>query len=65
LVYYYKKWRDCGVFYQMNKSYLEQKKGLLDLSKLNLNGTHSYVKKSEESVGYQRRKKAKPPMFLC
>jgi transposase len=62
--YYYRKWCDCGVFYQMNKFYLEQKKGKFDLSKLNLDGTHSYVKKSAESVGYQHRKKGKTSNVL-
>jgi transposase len=63
--YYYKKWRDCSVFYQINKFYLTQKKMKFELSQLNLDGTHSYVKKSAESVGYQQRKKGKTSNVWC
>jgi transposase len=48
----------------MNKYYLEQKRVKLDISQLNLDGTHSYVKKSAESVGYQHRKKGKTSNVL-
>jgi transposase len=48
----------------MNTFYLAQKKAKFDLSKLNLDGTHSYVKKAAESVGYQHRKKGKTSNVL-
>jgi transposase len=55
--YYYRKWSKAGVFKDMFEMYLELQKDKLDTENLNLDGTHSYVKKSCESVGYQHRKK--------
>jgi transposase len=62
--YYYRKWCECGVFKQMFNAYLELQKDKLDIAKLNLDGTHSYVKKACESVGYQHRKKGKTSNVL-
>jgi len=39
--------------------YLNLQKGKLDMQNLNLDGTHSYVKKASKSAGYQHRKKGK------
>jgi len=62
--YYYQKWCKLGVFKEMYELYLELQKDKLDTENLNLDGTHSYVKKSCESVGYQYRKKGKTSNVL-
>jgi transposase len=62
--YYYRKWCKCGVFEKIYKTYLALQKDKLDISNLNLDGSHSYAKKSCESVGYQHRKKGKTSNVL-
>ncbi len=62
--YYYRKWCRAGVFKAMFEVYLMLQKDKLDTENLNLDGTHSYVKKSCESVGYQYRKKGKTSNVL-
>jgi transposase len=62
--YYYRKWSVLGVFKGMFELYLELQKDKLDTENLNLDGTHSYVKKACESVGYQYRKKGKTSNVL-
>jgi transposase len=44
--YYYRKWCKAGVFKEMYELYLELQKDKLDTENLNLDGTHSYVKKA-------------------
>ena len=48
----------------MFESYLEVQKYKLDTEKLNLDGTHSLVKKSAQRSGYQYRKKGKTSNVL-
>jgi transposase len=62
--YYYRKWVKAEVFKQMFELYLELQKENLDTENLNLDGTHSYVKKSCESAGYQYRKKGRTSNVL-
>ena len=62
--YYYRKWCRAGVFKNMFEVYLTLQNDKLDIENLNLDGTHSYVKKACESVGYQRRKKGKTSNVL-
>jgi transposase len=62
--YYYRKWSKTGVFKEMFEVHLSLQKDKLDTENLNLDGTHSYVKKSCESVGYQHRKKGKTSNVL-
>jgi len=62
--YYYRKWVKSGVFKEMFEVYLELQKDNLDTENLNLDGTHSYVKKACDSVGYQYRKKGKTSNVL-
>jgi transposase len=62
--YYYRKWVKAGVFKEMFEVYLELQKDKLDTENLNLDATHSYVKKSCESAGYQHRKKGKTSNVL-
>jgi transposase len=62
--YYYRKWVKSGIFKKMFELYLALQKDKLDTAHLNLDGTHSYVKKACESVGYQYRKKGKTSNVL-
>jgi len=62
--YYYTKWTKAGVFKKMFEVYLELQKDKLDTENLNLDGTHSYVKRACESAGYQYRKKGKTSNVL-
>ena len=57
--YYYRKWCRAGVFEAMFEVYLSIQKDKLDIENLNFYGTHSYVKKSCESAGYQQGMQAK------
>ncbi|WP_114492423.1 transposase [Candidatus Ulvibacter alkanivorans] len=64
-VYYcYRKWCRCGVFEEMFHTYLEIQKDKLDTEKLNLDGTHSLVKKAAQSVAYQHRKRGRTSNIL-
>lgn len=62
--YFYRKWSKMGVFKKMFDVYLGLQQDKLDTEKLNLDGTHSLVKKSAESSQYQHRKKAKTSNVL-
>jgi len=62
--YYYQKWSKQGVFKSMFETFLEIQKDKLDTEKLNLDGTHTLVKKSAESSKYQFRKKGKTTNVL-
>lgn len=62
--YFYQKWSKMNVFKQMFETYLEIQKDKLDTEKLNLDGTHSLVKKSAQSAAYQYRKKGKTSNVL-
>ena len=48
----------------MFELYLVLQKDKLDTENLNLDGTHSYVKRASESAGYQYRKKGKTSNVL-
>lgn len=62
--YYYRKWCVKNVFEAMFQAYLFLQKEKLDTEKLNLDGTHSLVKKSAESTAYQHRKRARTSNIL-
>jgi transposase len=62
--YYYRQWSRSGVFEEMFELYLSLQKDKLDTENLNLDGTHSYVKRDCESAGYQYRKKGKTSNVL-
>jgi len=62
--YYYRKWSEMGVFKEMFDVYLEIQKDKLDTEKLNLDGTHTLVKKSAQSVAYQHRKRGRTSNIL-
>ena len=55
--HYYRKWCKANVFEQMFRTYLWIKRDKLDTEKLNLDGTHSLVKKYAQSAAYQFRKR--------
>jgi transposase len=62
--YYYRKWCSYGVFEDMFQTYLSIQKDKLDFEQLNLDGTHSLVKKSAQSAAYQHRKKGRTSNIL-
>jgi transposase len=62
--YYYRKWGKMEVFKNLFESCLSRKKEQLNIENLNLDGSHSYVKKSCQSAGYQGRKKGKTSTAL-
>jgi transposase len=62
--YYYRKWSKAGVFEELFNTLLEVQKDKLDTENLNLDGTHSLVKKAGQSVGYQHRKKGRTSNVL-
>lgn len=57
--YFFRRWCAIGVFKEMFEVYLEVHQDKLDTEKLNLDGTHSLVKRSAESSKYQYRKRGK------
>lgn len=56
--YYFNKWFKDGSFQNAWIAILKANKGLLDLSSLQLDGSHTPAKQGGEAVGYQGRKKA-------
>lgn len=62
--YYYRKWCRMNVFKAMFDTYLEIQRHKLDTEKLNLDGTHSLVKKSAQSAAYQYRKSGRTSNIL-
>lgn len=62
--YHYRKWSRDGSLQQVWQHSLQLLHADLDLSVLNLDGTHTLAKKGGESVAYQRRKKAKTSNIL-
>lgn len=57
--YYFNKWFKDGSFQKAWLAILQQNKKWLDLSSLQLDGSHTIAKQGGEAVGYQGRKKAK------
>src|SRR5690606_790999 len=62
--YHYRKWCRMGVFHDMFTTYLWIQKDRLDMERLNLDGTHSLVKRAAESSAYQHRKRGKTSNLL-
>jgi hypothetical protein len=62
--YFYRKRSEKGVFKQMFHTYSALWSDKLDTEKLNLDGTHSLVKKSAESSQDQHHKKGKTSNVL-
>ncbi len=57
--YYFNKWFKDGSFQKAWLAILQQNKKLLDLSSMQLDGSHTIARQGGEAVGYQGRKKAK------
>lgn len=62
--YYHSKWIKAGVYEKAFFAILIEYQLLLDTEKLNLDGTHTLVKKAAESAKYQHRKKGRTSNVL-
>jgi hypothetical protein len=62
--YHYRKWSRDGSLKRIWQHSIEAIRNLLDVSELNLDGSHTIAKKGGESVVYQGRKKAKTSNIL-
>lgn len=62
--YHFRKWSRDGSLKQVWQSSIQTLQPWLDLTELNLDGTHTLAKKGGESVAYQGRKKAKTSNIL-
>ncbi|CAZ94454.1 Conserved hypothetical protein [Zobellia galactanivorans] len=57
--YHFRKWCLSGTFYRCWTSILEKYRDRLDLSSVDLDGSHTPAKRGGEDVQYQGRKKSK------
>jgi len=57
--YHFQKWSKDGSWEKVWSNILKKHKHLLDLSSIQLDGTHTPAKRGGESVAYQGRKKSK------
>ena len=57
--YHFKKWTDDGSWKQMWIRLLAMNKSALDMSSIQLDGSHTPAKRGGQAVAYQSRKKAK------
>ena len=64
MYYHDRKWSRDGSLKRVWQNSIDKVRSLLDLSELNLDGSHSLAKKGGESVAYQGRKKAKTSNIL-
>ena len=62
--YHYRKWSKDGSLEKLWQSSIETIKPELNLSEINLDGSHTLAKKGGQSVAYQGRKKAKTSNIL-
>ena len=62
--YHFQKWSADGSWERLWQNSIDQIKDDLDLSYLNLDGSHAIAKKGGESVAYQQRKRAKTSNIL-
>lgn len=62
--YHYQKWCKDGSWERIWQYLLQKYKHLLDMSNIQLDGTHTPVKRGGQAVGYQGRKKAKTSNML-
>lgn len=62
--YHFNKWSQTGAWEQCYKKLIADNKAQLDMSVINLDGTHSPAKRGGEAVGYQGRKKCKTSNML-
>ena len=64
MFYYFSKWSKDGSWYRFWTAYLKTMKPLLDMSSVQLDGSHTIAKRGGKAVGYQGRKKAKTTNIL-
>ena len=57
--YHFNKWSKAGLWKQIWTQLLASNKSCLDLSSIELDGSHTPTKRGGQAVGYQGRKKAK------
>lgn len=57
--YHFRKWSRDDSFKKVFKNSIQTIKEILNLSEINLDGSHTIAKKGGQSVGYQGRKKSK------
>jgi hypothetical protein len=62
--YHFQKWSADGSLERVWQGSIVSIREQLDLSQLNLDGSHAIAKKGGESVVYQRRKRAKTSNIL-
>ena len=62
--YHFQKWSKDGSWEMMWQTVLKKNKSLLDLSSIQLDGTHTPTKRGGEAVDYQGRKKCKTSNML-
>jgi len=62
--YHFQKWSADGSLQRVGEQSIETIREDLDLSNLNLDGSHALAKKGGESVAYQHRKRAKTSNIL-
>ena len=62
--YHFNKWSQTGVWEECYRKLLLDYKSKLDLSVINLDGTHTPAKRGGEAVGYQGRKRCKTSNML-
>lgn len=67
IYYYFNKWSKDGSFLKVWTNLLSTNKKLLDMSSVQLDGSHTRSRMGGEAVGYQGRKKSKTSniVFLC
>ncbi|WP_253271264.1 transposase [Saprospira grandis] len=57
--YYFNSWSESGIWQKVWIQFLAHEKSCLDLSSIQLDGSHTPAKRGGEAVGYQGRKKSK------
>ena len=62
--YFYRKWCRHNEFQKLFNTFVEVQRDYLDTEKLNLDGTHSLVRKSAQSAAYQHRKRGRTSNIL-
>lgn len=62
--YHYNRWCKSEAWSKIYRELLKNKKQYLDMSSINLDGSHTPVKRGGEQVGYQGRKKTKTTNML-
>ena len=62
--YHFQKWSKDGSFQRIWEKLLRENKSLLDMSSIQLDGTHTPAKRGGEAVTYQGRKKNKTSNML-